>query len=164
MLGTEKEQEIANALKERLGQNLLDIRIQRPRRIFATVSPSNLQDSVRFLLEKFDMKHVATITGIDLGKEIGVYYHLRDGVITLSLKVDTPKTEPKLPTITSIIPGAEFYEREVHDLFGVVFDGHPDLSPLILPEGWPENVFPLRKEWKTEMIIAEIEKTQGKKT
>jgi len=51
-----------------------------------------------------------------------------------------------------LVPGAILYEREVHDLLGVVFDGHPDLSRLILPEDWPEDVYPLRKEYSPEEL------------
>ena len=163
MSETEKEQEIVAAVREKFGQGLLDSRIQRPRTIFATISSSILTDCVRFLSESFGLRHLSTITGIDLGKDIGVYYHLLGGEIAISLRVDTPKTEPRLPSIISLIPGAVFYEREIHDMFGVFFEGHPDLSPLILPDGWPKDVFPLRKEWKTDAIKAEIAKTVSDK-
>ncbi len=53
---------------------------------------------------------------------------------------------PKLPSITPIIPGANWHEREAHDFFGIVFEGHPNLERLILPYDWPENVYPLRKD------------------
>ncbi len=81
--------------------------------------------------------------------------------MVLSLKTSIPKNDPKLPTIVSIVPGAELYEREIHDMLGVIFEGHPDLSPLILPEKWPNGLYPLRKEWKVEAIKAELEKNQG---
>jgi NADH-quinone oxidoreductase subunit C len=81
----------------------------------------------------------------------------------MNLRADTPKTEPKLPTIVPMIPGAELYEREVYEMFGVIFEGHPDLTHLILPDGWPENVYPMRKEWKTDAIKNEIAKALGEK-
>jgi Ni,Fe-hydrogenase III component G len=68
------------------------------------------------------------------------------------LQVDVLKKNPNVPTITDLILGAVLYEREVHDMVGVTFEGHPDLSPLILPEGWPEGVYPLRKEEKFEEL------------
>ena len=72
--------------------------------------------------------------------------------IEASLKVEVPIKQPALPTITSIIPGAILYEREVHELLGVVFSGHPKLSSLVLPEDWPDGVYPLRKEWTSEEL------------
>jgi len=167
MSETKRENEIADSLKVRLGNDLLDVRVQKRRRVFATVTPSALRDAVEFAKDRFGMRHVSTVTGVDLGKEIGVYYHLMGksegdaSEITLSLRANTSKTEPKLPTVSSLIPGAAFYEREVHDMFGVVFEGHPDLSPLVLPEGWPADVYPLRKECTVDYIKSEIGKTQG---
>jgi len=56
-----------------------------------------------------------------------------------------PLKNDVIPTITDIIPGALLYEREIHDLFGVKFEGHPNLEPLILPDDWPADNYPLRK-------------------
>ncbi|RLG90884.1 hydrogenase large subunit, partial [Candidatus Bathyarchaeota archaeon] len=69
--------------------------------------------------------------------------------------------KPVVPTITDIIPGAVLYEREVHDLLGVAFEGHPDLSPLVLPEEWPERVYPLRKEYTLEKLRKLTESTES---
>ncbi|WP_455368579.1 NADH-quinone oxidoreductase subunit C [[Eubacterium] cellulosolvens] len=168
MATMDRENKIVDSLKEKFGQNILEIKIQKVRRIFATVPSTALKDTISFLKDDFSINHISTISGVDLGKEIGVYYHLMgnkiegyDNEIVFSLKVTTPKADPKLPTITPIIPGAELYEREIHDMFGVVIEGHPDPRPLVLPEGWPEDVFPLRKEWKVDDIKAKIEKVGG---
>lgn len=59
---------------------------------------------------------------------------------TLVVKTEAPYDDPVLPTVTGVWRAAEWYEREAHDLFGVSFDGHPDLSPLLLYdefEGFP---------------------------
>ncbi|MEM3017856.1 MAG: NADH-quinone oxidoreductase subunit C [Candidatus Bathyarchaeia archaeon] len=164
---THREEEIAQSLKTKLGDKLLEVRIQKRRRVFAVVTPSALEDAIEFLRDRFNMRHISTITGVDLGKNIGVYYHLMgkseasNSEIVLSLRADTCKDAPKLPTISRLIPGASFYEREVHDLFGVVFEGHPDLSPLILPDGWPDGLYPLRKECTLDHIRSEISKARG---
>jgi NADH-quinone oxidoreductase subunit C len=55
---------------------------------------------------------------------------------TLAVKIDLPYENPRLPSLTSIWRAADWYEREAHDLFGVEFEGHPDLSPLLLYEGF----------------------------
>ena len=151
-----KEQDLVNDLKDRFGDKVTESLVQRPRRVFITVNPNALTEVMAYVAQK-GYRHVSTITGLDLGQTLGVVYHLVEGNVVLSLKTNVPKDDPKLPSIVSIIPGAELYEREVHDLFGIVFEGHPDLAPLVLPEKWPSGLYPLRKEWKVEAIKAELE-------
>ena len=64
---------------------------------------------------------------------------------TLVLRTDVPYSDANVPSVTSVWRAANWYEREAHDLFGVSFDGHPDLSPLLLYEGF--EGFPGRKEF-----------------
>lgn len=160
MSGTSREQEIVNILKEKFSDKIIEARVQRERRVFVTIDPKALLEVMKYLAHEKGYKHISTISGLDLGKNLGVIYHLLEDNITLSLKIEIPKENPRISTITSIIPGAVLYEREVHDLFGVVFRGHPDLSPLVLPEDWPKGLYPLRKEYKIEDIKAKINRTK----
>jgi NADH-quinone oxidoreductase subunit C len=64
---------------------------------------------------------------------------------TLAIKTDVPYDSPTIPSVTSVWRAADWYEREAHDLFGVHFEGHPDLSPLLLYEGF--EGYPGRKEY-----------------
>ncbi len=154
-----EEADIARKMKDTIGEEIVEAKIPRPRRIRIQVRRNAFKKAIQYLTQKANFTHISTITGIDVGDEIEAIYHLsRDGKIELSLKVRTPKDNPVLPTITDIIPGATLYEREVHDLLGVTFEGHPDLSPLVLPEGWPPDVYPLRKEWTIEKIEKEVAK------
>ena len=145
--------EIVRKIKEVIGKDILESQVPRPLRIFIRVSIKEFKKTFNFLSKKMGFNHVSTITGVDVGKEIDLIYHLnREGKTELSLKTRVTKENPIVPTITNIIPGATLYEREIHDLLGVRFENHPDLSPLILPENWPSEVYPLRKEWTIEKI------------
>ncbi len=64
---------------------------------------------------------------------------------TLVLRTDVPYSDATIPSVTSVWRAADWYEREAHDLFGVSFDGHPDMSPLLLYEGF--EGYPGRKEF-----------------
>ena len=64
---------------------------------------------------------------------------------TVVLRTDVPYSDATVPSVTSVWRGADWYEREAHDLFGVDFDGHPDMSPLLLYEGF--EGFPGRREF-----------------
>jgi NADH-quinone oxidoreductase subunit C len=61
----------------------------------------------------------------------------------IRVKVGLSDADPHVPSVTPLFPGADWHERETYDFFGVVFDGHPDLRRIMLPEGWEGH--PLRK-------------------
>ena len=149
----EKENEIVEKLKNFLKRNLVRTTVPKERRIFVYIKKDALRHAVKYLAKDLKFKHLSTITGVDLGGEMEVIYHLAyRGSIVLSIRVTVSEKNPSVPTITDLIPGAVLYEREVHDLFGVKFEGHPDLSPLLLPEEWPQGVYPLRKEHELEHL------------
>jgi len=62
----------------------------------------------------------------------------------LRLLAGVPGSDPTVPTLTAVYPGADFYEREIYDLMGIVFDGHPELTRILLPDEWVGH--PLRKD------------------
>ena len=68
----------------------------------------------------------------------------------LRLRVQVPEDDPTLPTLFDLWPGAESLEREVYDMFGIVFEDHPDLSRILMPEDWPGH--PLRKDYDSGRI------------
>lgn len=74
----------------------------------------------------------------------------------LVVKAEFKEGEPlEYPSLTSIIPGAAWYEREIHDMFGIVPVGHPDLRPLVLHENWPDGIYPLRKDFGPRTVVPE---------
>ena len=79
--------------------------------------------------------HLTAITALANGESIELLYHfwLYGG---LTLRARLPAVQPRIASITPIIPGAAFYEREVQELFGVRFSGLPDAEPLFLAEDW----------------------------
>ena len=68
----------------------------------------------------------------------------------LMVKVGVPGDDPRVPSITSVYTGANFYEREAWDLFGIVFDGHTDLTRILLPDEWEGH--PLRKNYSVGAV------------
>jgi len=122
------------------------------------VSPENLRQVALYLRDTMGFDHVKAVTGVDLSRllkkenKIEVIYHLgsytREGLtaeVALSTKVD--KSNPHMPTLTDIWPSCEYHEREVYEMFGVVFKGHPDLRRLLLPEYWMD-IPPMLKEYE----------------
>jgi len=133
-----------------------DIIVQRDRRFIVNIEKKSLKRVIRRLLKMKNYTHLSTITALEVGSKIELIYHIAFTDALISIKVQISKDEPILPSIVDLIPGASLYEREIHDLFGVKFDGHPDLSPLLLPDNWPEGVYPLRKWWSTDRTLSKL--------
>ena len=68
----------------------------------------------------------------------------------LRMRVQVPADDPTLSTLFDLWPGAESLEREVFDMFGIVFEGHPDMSRILMPEDWSGH--PLRKDYDSGQI------------
>ncbi|MCB0969292.1 MAG: NADH-quinone oxidoreductase subunit C [Ilumatobacter sp.] len=68
----------------------------------------------------------------------------------IRLRVQVPEAEPAVPTLFDVHPGAEAYERETYDMFGIVFTGHPDMTRILMPEDWVGH--PLRKDYAVGKI------------
>ena len=124
------------------------------------IEPASNRKVIQILLENDDGACIIALTGLDLGERIGLMYHIRTKGSVVTVKTEVPKENPKIATITDIIPGANFHEREAADLFGVVFEGHPNLSRLVLPEDWPKDLYPLRKDAKLEGVSSKLADSQ----
>lgn len=145
------DQEFRVRLEARLGTLLEDARLLAPRRIAVTTEAKHGKEVLQVLRNEFDCRHLSAISGVDTGEAFEVVYHVSapHGLL-LSLHVALPRAQPAIATITDVYPAAVLYEREVHDLFGIEFTGHPDPRRLLLYEGWPEGQYPLRKDWERD--------------
>jgi Ni,Fe-hydrogenase III component G len=138
---------VVTRLRELSGDVPVDWIRPRRNRVYVTVHKEDGPGFGRRLFEEFGARF-ATATGTDLGAQLEVVYHfVYDAVgLVVNMRVRTPKTDPVLPAVTPAVPAAEWIEREIQDLLGVRFEGHPDPRRLILADDWPEGVHPLRRE------------------
>ncbi|MCL5674688.1 MAG: NADH-quinone oxidoreductase subunit C [Candidatus Omnitrophica bacterium] len=142
------EKSLISRLKEFLAEKIVESANPSKRRIFIKVLPENLPDTIQILKEKTGFTHLSTITGVDKGETFEILYHFANKIAVLTVRTEVPAGKPEIKTITKIIPGAILYERELQDMFGIKVMEIPDPRPLILPDGWPEGNYPLRKNWK----------------
>ncbi len=109
------------------------------------VAPGALVEVCRSCKEK-GFTYLADITAVDTGRELVAVYRLgsvvEDSQVVVSVAL--PRAGATLPSICGVFRGAEWPEREVYDLFGVRFDGHPDLSRILLTDDWEGH--PLLKQ------------------
>ena len=109
--------------------------------------------------ERLDLTYMRCLSGIDWQEEgLEVVYHLWSFSKKHQLTVKTRVTydDPMVPSVAAIYPAADWHERETRDMFGINFEGHPNLVPLLLPDDMTDH-FPLRKD----NPLQEIEEWQG---
>lgn len=114
-----------------------------------TVEPSHIRAACLACRDdsELDCRMLLCLACVDYRERFELVYFLQSLTRerTLVIKAAVPYDAPSLPSVTDVWPAADWYEREAHDLFGVTFSGHPDLSPLLL---YPEfDGFPGRKEY-----------------
>ena len=144
-----QEERITEELKNKFPFLEGNISIPRPRRISLEVAYSNFNEVFEYALTQFKFSHLCTITGLDEQDKLGFVYHLAgDSGIILNLKTSVQKENPVIKTVREYFPGAEIYERELMDLLGAKVEGLPPGSRYPLPDDWPTDQFPLRKDWK----------------
>lgn len=119
-----------------------------PRRINVKVGREHLNAVLSYLKGQLGFTHLGTISGVDLGDHFEVIYHLSSDAVTVSVRILTPRSDPKIPSVCGVIPGAILYERELQDMFGLVVENIPDPRPLLLADDWPAGEYPLRKDWQ----------------
>jgi NADH-quinone oxidoreductase subunit C len=77
----------------------------------------------------------------------------------IRVRAQVPDREPTLPTLFDLFPGSEAMEREVYDMFGIVFEGHPDLTRILMPDDWEGH--PLRKDYPIGRIPVQFKEAPG---
>ena len=119
------------------------------------IAPKDLAAVCRCLKEheRFSLDYLSNLTAVDYPTEqrMDVVYHLysmakKHGPLTLKVKLNRDRAA--VASVTPIWRGAEFQEREVYDLFGVTFDGHPDLRRILMWDGFDGH--PMRKDYVVE--------------
>ncbi len=77
----------------------------------------------------------------------------------IAIRVQVPESDPHVPSLFYLYPGSENMEREVFDLMGVVFDGHPDMTRILMPQDWEGH--PLRKDYSVGRVPVQFKEAPG---
>lgn len=126
---------IEKALRAACGDSVLALEQGLGQEYYCVIDAKHLLAAVEALTRQKGWHHLSAITVVVNADRIEVLYHLwMDGGLTL--RASLPLEGATLPSLTGLFPIAAWYEREIHDLAGVAFLGNPNLSPLLLPEGW----------------------------
>ncbi|MGH9666945.1 MAG: NADH-quinone oxidoreductase subunit C [Bryobacteraceae bacterium] len=114
------------------------------------IAPASIVDVCRFLKNEQEFNRIDDVTAVDwhpAEPRFEVVYHLhslpRNQRLRMKCRVSGP--QPEIDSVTPVWRGANWYEREVYDMFGIVFRNHPDLTRILMPLDW--DGYPLRKDY-----------------
>ena len=138
-------------VKKALAKRLLSIETFRDQTTFV-VKPEGLVEFGQLLRDDPDLKFelLAALTAVDYWPEeprFNVIYQFfsLDNKVFIGMRVPVEGTQPEVPTLEGIYPNANWHEREVHDMFGIKFEGHSDMRRILMPHDWEGH--PLRKDY-----------------
>jgi membrane-bound hydrogenase subunit beta len=152
--------QIAQVFREKFGTAITEIRVTERREgvkknpnfnIWIAMDRSILNPAVQALID-IHFPHFSVISGVDTGEAVRLIYHFTvfyghpGAECTVSFSIHLPKSDLSVPTISGLIPGAVFSEREKQEFLGVRVTDIPDSRRLFLPDDFPEGVYPWRKD------------------
>ena len=144
-----KAEEIAALLSERFGEAVVERKLDGTNPWIA-VAPGRILEICLFLRDdpRFTMDHLELLGGVDYKDRIEVVYimYSMSERHRITLKCRLSREDPRIATVESVWPVANWHEREAYDMFGIVFEGHSDLRRILCPDDW--EGYPLRKDYK----------------
>lgn len=143
------QEELDNRLSE-IEARLIGVERTVDNRVFLRCESEQVYEVCRFLFDELSLRYVIA-SGVDAEDCFEVLHHFSDdasGCIVTVKAFIRDRESPEIESIAPLIPGAEWIEREIHDILGIQFRNHPNMRRLILGDDWPEGVYPLRKETK----------------
>ncbi len=144
-------QEIHEIVKSQFGDAILEAKLEGVIDPLIKVAPYKIKDVALFVRDdarlQFDL--LMCLSGVDYtGGKLGVVYHLNATKLNqkIVLKVEVTSENPHCQSVESVWKTANWHEREAFDLYGIIFDGHPDLRRILLPDDWIGH--PMKKDYQ----------------
>ena len=143
-----KLEPIVQALQEKFSTSLEEFRDE----VHVFVNPADIIAALTLLRDKYDFELLSAMTATDYWPQQSPRYHVIYQLSSLArntriqLRVPVDGTDPRIPTATGVYEVANWRERELKDMFGILPEGHPDPRILLLPEDWDDK-HPLRKDF-----------------
>jgi NADH-quinone oxidoreductase subunit C len=152
------DQELLDSLGKSLGEKLQHKTEFRGETSY-TIAANDLREIAKFCRDELSLDYLIDVTSIDnFGEEprFEIVYHLYSlpHGVHLRLKLTVPEDAGAVDTVSDIWPTANWHEREIYDMMGIKFNGHPDLRRILMWDGYP--FFPLRKDFPLEGLPSEM--------
>ena len=142
-------EEVLDDLRKKFKDDIIEVFDKSPQRVYIEIEPDSIVQVASYIFK--DLKaRFNTASGLDLRYHMEILYHflIEDINLLISLRVKLQKQKLEIDSLSPIFEGSSWIEREIHEILGINFRGHKDLRKLLLPDDWPEGVYPLRRDYK----------------
>lgn len=140
--------EVLADIQERFGEDIIELFDKSPIRVYIEVRPEAIVRMGSYLFRTLGARfNIAS--GSDMVDYIEILYHfiIEDLNLLISLRVKLDREKPEIASLARDIEALNWIERELMELLGITFTGHPEPTRLLLADNWPEGVFPLRQDY-----------------
>jgi NADH-quinone oxidoreductase subunit C len=144
-----KRNDLLSEIQSRFKEDIIELFDKSPHRVYIEIRPGAIIRAAAYIFKDLGARfNIAS--GIDTRSHIEILYHFTVEAIDLliSLRVKLDRKKPVIDSLTPVCEAANWIEREIFELLGVQFTGHPELKRLLLSDQWPEKVYPLRRDYK----------------
>lgn len=142
-------EEVLGDLRKKFKDDIVEILDKRSKKVYIEIKQESLVKVASYIFK--DLKaRFNTASGVDMRNHMEILYHflIEDINLLISLRVKLQKPKLEIDSLSPIFEGANWIEREMHEILGIKFKGHPGLRKLLLPDDWPDGVYPLRRDYK----------------
>jgi Ni,Fe-hydrogenase III component G len=142
-------EEVLKDLKDRFMDDILDFFDKSPKRVYMEIRPEAIVGVGTYIFRDLEARfNIAS--GVDARTHLEILYHFSLEYINLliSVRVKLDRKNPVIDSLAPIFKGANWIEREMNELLGIEFRGHPNMKRLLLADEWPEGVYPLRRDYQ----------------
>lgn len=141
-------EQVLRDLGNRFGDDILGVYDKSPNRVFMNIRPWAIAWVGPYIFRELGARfNIATGTDTPDGIEILYHFTLEDLNLMLNVRVLLDRDNPVIASLGKDIEALNWIEREMKELLGITFEGHPDPRRLLLPDNWPEGVYPLRQDY-----------------
>jgi Ni,Fe-hydrogenase III component G len=143
-----KKEEYSKQIAARYPDHILGIEAIRPRRVTIDISPDIIRDIAGYLYSELKFRFIIA-SALHTRAGIEIHYHFSHDPSGFIYNIHTilDPNQAEIDSLSSLFSGADWIEREMHEILGIVFRGHPKLEKLISEGNWAEGVYPYRKEY-----------------
>jgi len=141
--------EVLKDLKERFKDDIVDFLDKSPQRVYIDIKAESAKKMALYVFRNLGARfNIAS--GVDVRTHMEILYHftVEDINLLISLRVKLAKSKLEIDSLAPDIEAANWIEREMCEMLGIQFKGHPDMRRLLLPDEWPEGVYPLRRDYQ----------------